>query len=43
MSIMKYYNNFRIADAVSLTQRTFFDIYLIVEVSLTRVEDNSFE
>ena len=40
---MKHYNNSRIAGAMSLIQRTFFDICLIIKISLTRVENNSLE
>ena len=42
---MKYDNNLRIAKraVAQLAQRTFFNIYLIIEISLTRVEGNLFE
>ena len=36
-------NNSRIAGALLLIQRTFFDICLFAEALLTRIEDNSFE
>ena len=38
---MKQSENSRIAGALSLIQRTSFNIYLIIKTSLTRVENNS--
>ena len=39
--IAKQNNSSRIANALSLIQRTSFNIYLIIKTSLTRVENNS--
>ena len=41
--ITKQNDNLRIANALSLTQRTSFNIYLIIETSLTLIKNNSFE